>query len=52
MTKGSCWAAVTRDRSLSAQFEHTVAVTETGVEIFTLSPRGLDQPRAAAGGGA
>src|SRR6202166_2896662 len=42
------WTAVTRDRSLSAQFEHTVAVTETGVEIFTLSPRGLDQPRIAA----
>jgi methionyl aminopeptidase len=39
------WTAVTRDRSLSAQFEHTVAVTESGVEIFTLSPRGLDQPR-------
>ncbi len=38
------WTAVTRDRSLSAQFEHTVGVTETGVEIFTLSPRGLDQP--------
>jgi methionyl aminopeptidase len=39
------WTAVTRDRSLSAQFEHTVAVTEGGVEIFTLSPRGLDRPR-------
>ena len=38
------WTAVTRDRSLSAQFEHTVAVTETGVEIFTLSPAGLDKP--------
>ncbi len=38
------WTAVTRDRSLSAQFEHTVAVTETGVEIFTLSPKGLHQP--------
>ncbi len=38
------WTAVTRDRSLSAQFEHTVAVTETGVEIFTLSPTGLDKP--------
>ena len=35
------WTAVTRDRSLSAQFEHTVGVTETGVEIFTLSPKGL-----------
>ena len=39
------WTAVTRDRSLSAQFEHTVGVTETGVEIFTLSPAGLDRPR-------
>ena len=39
------WTAVTRDRSLSAQFEHTVGVTEGGVEIFTLSPKGLDQPR-------
>ncbi|MFO1125976.1 MAG: hypothetical protein U1E25_12370 [Methylocystis sp.] len=28
------WTAVTRDRSLSAQFEHSVAVTETGVEVF------------------
>jgi methionyl aminopeptidase len=35
------WTAVTRDRSLSAQFEHSVGVTETGVEIFTLSPKGL-----------
>jgi methionyl aminopeptidase len=33
------WTAVTRDRSLSAQFEHSVGVTETGVTIFTLSPR-------------
>ena len=40
------WTAVTRDRSLSAQFEHTVGVTETGCEIFTLSPAGLDQPSA------
>jgi methionyl aminopeptidase len=38
------WTAVTRDRSLSAQFEHSVGVTETGAEIFTLSPRGLDKP--------
>ena len=38
------WTAVTRDRSLSAQFEHTVGVTETGVEIFTLSPLNLDHP--------
>jgi len=32
------WTAVTRDKSLSAQFEHSVGVTATGVEIFTLSP--------------
>ncbi|QEN90690.1 type I methionyl aminopeptidase [Labrys sp. KNU-23] len=38
------WTAVTRDRSLSAQFEHSVGVTETGVEIFTLSPGELNQP--------
>jgi len=38
------WTAVTRDRSLSAQFEHTIGVTPTGAEIFTLSPRGLDRP--------
>ena len=35
------WTAVTRDRSLSAQFEHTVGVTSDGVEIFTTSPAGL-----------
>ncbi len=44
---GDGWTAVTRDRSLSAQFEHTVGVTETGVEIFTLSPMGWDMPAAA-----
>ncbi|HEX3430285.1 MAG TPA: type I methionyl aminopeptidase [Rhizomicrobium sp.] len=38
------WTAVTRDRALSAQFEHTVGVTDTGVEIFTRSPKGLDKP--------
>jgi methionyl aminopeptidase len=38
------WTAVTRDRSLSAQFEHTLGITETGVEIFTRSPKGLDFP--------
>jgi methionyl aminopeptidase len=38
------WTAVTRDRSLSAQFEHTVGVTETGVEVFTTSPKGLHCP--------
>ena len=45
---GDGWTAVTRDRSLSAQFEHTVAVTETGYEIFTLSPKGLDRPPCKA----
>jgi methionyl aminopeptidase len=38
------WTAVTRDRTLSAQFEHTIGVTETGYEIFTLSPKGLHHP--------
>ncbi|MBT3071254.1 type I methionyl aminopeptidase [Rhodomicrobium sp. Az07] len=38
------WTAVTRDRSLSAQFEHTVGVTATGVEVFTYSPKGYHQP--------
>lgn len=38
------WTAVTRDRSLSAQFEHTLAVTDTGYEIFTLSPAGYTKP--------
>ncbi|WP_439575589.1 type I methionyl aminopeptidase [Phreatobacter sp.] len=41
------WTAVTRDRSLSAQFEHAVGVTETGVEVFTLSPKGLERPPAS-----
>ena len=38
------WTAVTRDRSLSAQFEHTLGVTEDGCEVFTYSPAGLHQP--------
>lgn len=38
------WTAVTRDRSLSAQFEHTIAVTDTGFEIFTVSPKGWTKP--------
>jgi len=42
------WTAVTKDKSLSAQYEHSVGVTETGVEIFTGSPAGLDQPHANA----
>ena len=38
------WTAVTRDRSLSAQFEHSIGITEDGCEIFTKSPTGLDKP--------
>ncbi len=38
------WTAVTRDRTLSAQFEHMLGVTETGCEVFTYSPKGLDKP--------
>jgi methionyl aminopeptidase len=42
------WTAVTRDKSLSAQVEHSVGVTETGYEIFTLSPAGLFKPAGLA----
>jgi methionyl aminopeptidase len=38
------WTAVTRDKSLSAQFEHSIGVTDTGAEIFTLSPAGKFHP--------
>jgi methionyl aminopeptidase len=38
------WTAVTRDRSLSAQFEHSIGITETGCEIFTNSPMGRHRP--------
>jgi methionyl aminopeptidase len=38
------WTAVTKDRSLSAQFEHTIGVTGDGFEIFTLSPAGHTAP--------
>jgi methionyl aminopeptidase len=38
------WTAVTRDKSLSAQCEHSIGVTETGCEVFTTSPAGLYQP--------
>jgi methionyl aminopeptidase len=38
------WTAVTRDRSLSAQFEHSIGITEDGCEVFTLSPKGLHKP--------
>jgi methionyl aminopeptidase len=38
------WTAVTRDRSLSAQFEHSIGITDDGCEIFTKSPKGYDAP--------
>jgi len=38
------WTAVTRDKSLSAQFEHTVGVTDNGFEIFTKSKKNYEQP--------
>ncbi len=38
------WTAVTRDRSLSAQFEHSIGVTKDGCQIFTKSPKGYDKP--------
>ena len=38
------WAAVTKDKSLSAQFEHTVGVTNDGFEIFTKSKKRYNQP--------
>ena len=38
------WTAVTKDRSLSAQFEHTIGITEEGNEIFTLSENNTDFP--------
>jgi methionyl aminopeptidase len=38
------WTAVTRDRTLSAQFEHTVGVTQDGCEVFTISPAGRHKP--------
>ena len=43
------WTAVTRDRSLSAQFEHTLGVTKDGCEVFTYSPAGMNVPPYAAG---
>lgn len=41
------WTAVTRDKSLSAQFEHSVGVSQDGVEVFTLSPGGMFFPQGA-----
>ena len=38
------WTAVTKDKSLSAQFEHTIGITENGYEIFTESVKGYNKP--------
>ncbi len=43
-SKHDGWTVTTRDKSLSAQFEHTIAVTKDGYEIFTESPKGLLKP--------
>ena len=43
------WTAVTRDRGLSAQFEHSIGVTAGGHEIFTPSPAGAFHPTYPAG---
>ena len=43
------WTAVTKDRSLSAQFEHSIGVTADGYEIFTLSPKGWHKPPYGSG---
>ena len=42
------WTAVTRDKSLSAQFEHSIGITADGCEVFTLSPAGLFHPTRKA----
>lgn len=42
------WTAVTRDRSLSAQFEHSIGVTADGAEVFTRSPAGLHNPASSS----
>ena len=43
-TLGDGWTAVTRDGTMSAQFEHSIGITEEGAEIFTLSPAGKFHP--------
>lgn len=44
LNKHDSWTVTTRDKSLSAQFEHTIGVTAGGCEIFTRSPKGYTQP--------
>ena len=44
LTLSDGWTVITKDRQLSAQFEHSIGITETGYEIFTLSPKGYTFP--------
>ena len=44
LTLSDGWTVVTKDRTLSAQFEHTIGITPDGYEIFTLSPKGYTKP--------
>ena len=44
LSKHDGWTVTTRDKSLSAQFEHSIGVTANGFEIFTASPKGLNCP--------
>jgi methionyl aminopeptidase len=44
LSKLDGWTVTTRDKSLSAQFEHTIGVTKDGAEIFTSSPKNLFAP--------
>lgn len=46
---GDGWTAVTKDKQSTAQYEHSVGVTDDGVQIFTRSPAGLDQPHMTPG---
>ena len=48
LSKHDGWTVTTRDKSLSAQFEHSIGVTATGFEIFTASPKGLHSPPFSA----
>jgi methionyl aminopeptidase len=45
LNKHDGWTVTTRDKSLSAQFEHSIGVTSNGYEIFTQSPKGLHHPQ-------
>jgi methionyl aminopeptidase len=42
------WTAVTKDKTVSAQYEHSIGITENGAEIFTVSPAGLHTPHSRA----